>query len=199
MTVQRQLLPEAVGLSHVSQGSEFEVAEPRLPGPRRAAPVAIQPNHNPRARSGPPNPEIIAMNFQQLLQQREALQREARLANLAYAYERLGIYGSRIAQAGLRGAATLRLADPDAEQPWPALIALNGSQAVIEEHFTEEDIAEFADIVAFLTEDDRRVIVFDWEELTARLQAELRAELEAHGAAPGDGVPAPEDSNRLSR
>ncbi len=139
------------------------------------------------------------MNFQQLLQQREALQRQARLANLAYAYDRLGVYGTRIAQAGLRGTATLRLADPDAEQPWPALLALNGSQAVIEEHFTEEDIAELADIVAFLTEDDRRVIVFGWEELTARLQTELRAELEASGAAPDDGVTAPQDSNRVPR
>ncbi|MDI1249112.1 MAG: hypothetical protein PSV13_09640 [Lacunisphaera sp.] len=52
------------------------------------------------------------MNFQQLLQQRDALLRQARLANTAYAYRRLDEFAGRIARARLHGAVTLRPGDP---------------------------------------------------------------------------------------
>lgn len=43
------------------------------------------------------------MNFHHLILQRDALLRQARLANAAYAYQRLGEFAARIARARLRG------------------------------------------------------------------------------------------------
>jgi len=77
------------------------------------------------------------MNFHQLLHQRDALLRQARLANSAYAYRRLGEFAGRITRAQLHGAVRLDSGDPDGERPWPGLTALDGSQAVLEEHFLD--------------------------------------------------------------
>ena len=80
------------------------------------------------------------MNFHQLILQRDALLRQARLANAAYAHERLGEFAARIARARLRGAVSLEPGDPAGEQPWPGLTALEGSQAVLAEHFLDEEV-----------------------------------------------------------
>jgi hypothetical protein len=90
------------------------------------------------------------MKFIQLLHQRDALIRQARLANVAFAYLRLSDFSARIDRARLRGAVTLHGGDPAADQPWPQLVADEGSQSAIEEHFLDEDVIELADILAFL-------------------------------------------------
>ena len=51
------------------------------------------------------------MNVSRLLSQRNALLRQARLANLAYAYHRLSEFGARIERAHLEGEVTLQLVD----------------------------------------------------------------------------------------
>jgi hypothetical protein len=122
------------------------------------------------------------MNFQQLLQQRDDLLRQARLANLAFAYERLGTFAARIARARLPGLVILRPGDPDGDEPWPALKAVDGSQAVLEEYFLEEEIVELADILGFLGErlptDGLRLRL---EELEGRYMPLLQRELQAAG------------------
>ncbi|HEY8993783.1 MAG TPA: hypothetical protein VIM71_03785 [Lacunisphaera sp.] len=137
------------------------------------------------------------MNFHQLLQQRTALLRQARLANLAYAYERLGVLGRRIDRNKLRGLVGLRPGDPNGEQPWPDFVALEGSQAALEEHFLDEEIVELADILGFLGEDvSSEGLRFRLEELAGRYLPQLRRELEADGIAPtGEATPV-EDPNR---
>ena len=118
------------------------------------------------------------MNFHQLLQQRDALLRQARLANTAFAYGRLGDLAGRIARARLHGAVTLRPGDPQENLPWPELIAEEGSQAVIEEHFLDEDVIELADILAFLSGHDQPVeYTFRLEEMGGRFLPGLRREL----------------------
>ncbi len=122
------------------------------------------------------------MNVSRLLAQRNALLRQARLANLAYAYHRLSEYGARIARASLHGEVTLQLADPSRENLWPTLTAYECSQAVIDEHFLDDDVAELADILVFLSEDLTTTdFNFRLEELEPRFVPELRAELEAAG------------------
>jgi len=122
------------------------------------------------------------MNFHQLLQQRDALLRQARLANTAFAYGRLGDLAGRIARARLHGAVTLRPGNPLEDLPWPELIADEGSQAVIAEHFLDEDISELADILAFLGGHDQPVeYTFRLEELGRRFLPGLRRELEQAG------------------
>lgn len=131
------------------------------------------------------------MNFHQLLQQRDALLRQARLANIAFAYRRLRDFAGRIDRARLQGEVTLRPGDPAADLPWPELIAEEGSQSVIEEHFLDEDISELADILAFLGGNDKPAeYTFRLEELGSRFLPGLRRELERAGVAlEPDGQP----------
>jgi hypothetical protein len=124
------------------------------------------------------------MNLHHLLHHRDALLRQARLANTAYAYVRLGEFAARIARARLRGAVALRAGDPSSEQPWPGLAALEGSQAVLEEHFLDEEMVELTDILTFLGEDvDRSGLTLRLEDLAERFLPRLRRELEAAGVS----------------
>jgi hypothetical protein len=132
----------------------------------------------------PPNRRTPDMNFQQLLQQRDALLRQVRLANTAYAYRRLGDFAGRIARARLHGAVTLRPGDPLENLPWPELVAEEGSQSVIAEHFLDEEIIELADLLAFVSGHDQPAgCTFRLEELGRRFLPGLRRELEQAGVA----------------
>ncbi len=137
------------------------------------------------------------MNFHQLLHHRTALLQQARLANLAFAWQRLDAWAQRIARARLRGEVALQLADPAGDRAWPQLLAHTGSQAVIEEHFTDEEIVELADILAFLAEDPRAVeFTFQLEEMGARFLPAIQHELAQAGVMVHQTAPSPEDSNR---
>ena len=137
------------------------------------------------------------MKISHLLRQRTELLRTARLANLAFADDRLGAFAARIAQARLQGAAQLRPAEPAADRPWPVLSGNTVSRAVLEEHFLEEDLAELADILAFLSEDEQpRGFAFHFEDVESRWLPELREELEKSGVSTDDKASRIEDSNR---
>jgi hypothetical protein len=124
------------------------------------------------------------MNFLHLLHRRDALLRQTRLANLAYAYQRLGSFATRIARARLHGKAQLSLADPAAEHLWPTLAAEEGNQSVLEEHFTDEDIAELADLVSFLRDDAHTMeFTFRLESFATCFLDPLRDELARAGIA----------------
>jgi hypothetical protein len=116
-----------------------------------------------------------------LLTQRQALLREARLANLAFAYTTLNEFGRRIARAQLKGGVTLRHAAPHADRYWASLTAIDGSQSVIEEHFADEDLMDLADVLAFVTGNDALDIAFQLEELEEIFLVPLRVELEREG------------------
>lgn len=131
------------------------------------------------------------MNFHQLLQQRDAVLRRARQANLAYAYARLGLFAERIARSRLRGVVAVRPGDPAGGQPWPGLVALEGSQAVLDEHFLDEEMVELTDILAFLGEDlPADGFRLRLEDLATRYLPRLRQELVAEGIdVAGSSVP----------
>ncbi|MBI2511424.1 MAG: hypothetical protein HYV96_05560 [Opitutae bacterium] len=125
------------------------------------------------------------MNFSQLLLHREALLREARLANLAFAYSRLSDFAERVARAGLHGPVTLHGADPQADRFWPALVAHRGNQSVIDEHFLDEDMLELDELLMFLEDEGWDVdFTFDLETMPQRYLPALRSELEKAGIAP---------------
>jgi hypothetical protein len=121
------------------------------------------------------------MKLSHLLLQREALLRQSRLANLAFAYWQLGSLVTRIAGAGLRGKVCLQPADPGTERSWPVLTALEGSQSVIEEHFTDENIGELADLVFFLTGGDDVDTTFRLEDMGAKFLTPLQHKLALAG------------------
>jgi hypothetical protein len=117
------------------------------------------------------------MKLSHLISQREALLRQTRLANLAFAYQELDALVARIEGARLRGLVCLEPRDPVAGRFWPVLKALEGSQSVIEEHFTDGHIADLADVLAFNTGRDDAVANFRLEKLDEEFLAPLRAEL----------------------
>ena len=128
------------------------------------------------------------MNFQELLDHREALIRQARLANGAFAWQRLVEFTQRAQRAGLRGPAVLHLADPAADRPLPALLPLVASRAVVDEHFTDEDLADLADGLLFAALPTQgEDIPFCFESMLAELGEPLRRELAAAGVRPPPG------------
>ena len=116
-----------------------------------------------------------------LLSRRHALLSEARLANIAFAFATLQKFSSRIARAQLSGRVTLANAAPHEERYWASLIALTTSQSVIEEHFTDEDVIEMADVLAFATGNDARELTFELANFEEHFLRPLRAELEKGG------------------
>lgn len=139
----------------------------------------------------------ILMKFFQLLRQRDALLRQARLANLVFAYHRLSAFAERIARAQLCGKIHLQAADSTEGRPWPVLETYHCSQAVLEEHFLDEDILELTDILTFLSEEGRATeFVFQLEELENQFMTPLRRKLEDEGISLDLKPPSIEDAHR---
>ena len=116
-----------------------------------------------------------------LLSRRPALLQQARLANLAFAFATLHEFSERISRAQLSGRVRLAHAEPAAERYWVALIALENSQAVIEEHFTDRDLMELADVIGFATGNSALDITFELQDFEAQFLKPLREELEREG------------------
>lgn len=126
------------------------------------------------------------MKISTLISGRPELLRQAHLANLALAHETLRNFARRIERARLTGRVVLQPTDPDSGRYCATLTALDGRQSVIEEHFTDEDFLELADVLGFAlgqVTGDPRDISFRLEKFTASFLAPLRAELEKAGVA----------------
>ncbi len=124
----------------------------------------------------------MTMNFAELLHQRDGLLQQARLANLAFAHERLAEYALRLRRAGLSGAITVQAADPAAEIAWPTLVAPDIARAVLDEHFLDEDAVELDELLEFLRAEG--VAVQDTvcrADIEGRLLPWVRRELARHG------------------
>lgn len=122
------------------------------------------------------------MNFEKLLHHRGALLRSARLANLAFAYARLGEFSARLRRAGLLGALTLELPDDENERFWPALVAHGAAPSLVEEHFLDEEILELVDVLAFLREEGEPVDdTFSCESIDRCWRPRLRERLRQEG------------------
>lgn len=116
-----------------------------------------------------------------LLAHRADLLRQVRLAHLAFAHVILTRFEQRVARAGLTGSVTLRPAVAEEGVYWATLTANVGAQSVIEEHFSDEDLMELADVMAFLAGRDRFELTFPIQELAGQYLPLLRAELERAG------------------
>jgi hypothetical protein len=132
-----------------------------------------------------------------LLYRRPALLRQARLANLAFAYATLQKFATRIYHAGLTGRVTLKHAAPQAERYWASLTAHDLNQSLIEEHFTDEDLMEMADVVSFMTANEGLDITFAIDELGELFLQPVRLELEREGVTIDRTVAEVEEPRRL--
>lgn len=121
------------------------------------------------------------MKLSELLAHRQALLRQAHLANLAFAHERLGEFVARIARGRLRGPVSLKRAEPETGRAWPTLTALLGHQSVIEEHFSDEDIIDLADVIGYAVEAREAEVVFDLSEVHELFQEPVRLALQEAG------------------
>jgi hypothetical protein len=121
------------------------------------------------------------MKLSKLLATRHTLQRQAHLAALANAWFTLGRLADRVALAELRGLVRLQPPDPQQERYGASLTALEGSQARLEEHFSDEDLLHLADAVALAVEADFDEIQFNLEDLRPYFVAPLRFALEQAG------------------
>jgi hypothetical protein len=137
------------------------------------------------------------MKLHHLLQQRSSLLRQTRLANVAFVFGELGKFAERIARGQLHGRVTLSLADPDDERAWPTLVAEEGSQAVLDEHFLDRDILDLADLLRFTAgHESPATFTFRLEEFAHRFQPALQRELEVAGVELPDKAEWSEDRTR---
>jgi hypothetical protein len=121
------------------------------------------------------------MKISKLIATHHAIIEQARLANLAQAYITLRRCAERVHRGQLTGLVNVRQPDADEGRQWASLIALEGRQSVLEEHFSDEEIMEFADAVAFARGIEVLDITFRIEALTAEFVAPLEAELKQAG------------------
>lgn len=90
------------------------------------------------------------MKYDELLNHRDEILEAAKQANIAYAHQWLGDFAGRVERAGLSGQVILRGPNREEGRREPVLLAQDFSQAVIEEHFLPEEIAELHAVLGFV-------------------------------------------------
>ena len=123
------------------------------------------------------------MKLSTLLSIHERLLQHARLANMACAYATLRRFALRVRQMRLYGLVELSQPDATIDHNWAELTALEGSQAQLEEMFTDEDLMDLADAVAFARGIEGLTIRFRLEELETEFVLPLEAALRRAGVA----------------
>lgn len=113
------------------------------------------------------------MKLSQLLASRSDLVRQATLANAAFAYTTFAALDQRIQRGGLHGPVRFLGIDPAAERFVPQIIALAGSQAVLDEHFDEADLVKWSDALAYVSDEASTEFEFRLEELMGRFSPAL--------------------------
>jgi hypothetical protein len=121
------------------------------------------------------------MKLSQLVGARQHLLRCAHLANLSFAYRLLEEYATRIERARITGLVNLKSPEADDETCWAELTALEGHQSLIEEHFTDEDLMDLADAVAYMTDCDAVDVTFRIEHFADVFLVPLRSVLDDAG------------------
>jgi predicted Ser/Thr protein kinase len=123
------------------------------------------------------------MKLSTLLCIQEQLLQHARLANLACAYATLRRLALRAQTTRLHGLVVLRQPDATCGRNWAELLAIDGSQAQIEEIYTDEELMDFADAVAFARGISGLEIHFRIEELDSEFVRPLEGALRRAGVA----------------
>ena len=131
-----------------------------------------------------------------LLSRRLTLLHEARLANLGFAYTTLRNFSARINRARLSAQVTLKSPAPQVERYLASLTALDSNQSVIEEHFTDEDLMELADVLTFITGNDPLEITFALEDFADLFLIPVREELDREGVTIDRPMPQLEEPYR---
>jgi len=121
------------------------------------------------------------MKISKLIATHHAIIKQARLANLAQAYLTLRRCAERVQRAQLCGLVNLRQPDAAKGRLWASLTALEGNQSVLDEHFCDEELMEFADAVAFVRGIADLNLSFRIETLTTEFVIPLETQLDLAG------------------
>ena len=121
------------------------------------------------------------MKISKLIATHDSIIAQARLANLAQAYVIIQRCAERVQRARLSGLVNVRQPDAAEGRLWASLTALEGHQSVLEEHFCEEELMEFADVLAFVRQTSNLNLTFRLEALSVEFVAPLEAELHRAG------------------
>lgn len=122
------------------------------------------------------------MKLSALLASRSTIIRQAALAHTAAAWLTLQYTSMRIAAAGLHGTVRLLQSDPDeGESPSAVLTSDEIRASILEEHFTDEDLLELAEAVAYATDSDYADVEFRIETLGELYAAPLLETLKKAG------------------
>lgn len=105
------------------------------------------------------------MNLSNLIASREKLVAQARLANMAFAYATLKRLAAVVARGHLSGVVRLQEPNEKEEHYWATLTAVSGSQAVLDEHFSDDDVAALVDAVAVATPGNLLDVTISIEDL----------------------------------
>ncbi len=123
------------------------------------------------------------MNLSKLIASRETVLAQARLANIAFAYVTLNSFAAVVRRGQLSGLVRLQQPNEKEERYWASLTALSGNQSVLDEHFSDEDVALLADAVAFATPGVGLDITFPVENLDTEFIGPLEVALQRAGVA----------------
>ena len=108
--------------------------------------------------------------------------RQAALAHTAAAWLTLQYASLRIAAAGLHGTVRLRQSDPEEEETMSATLTSDDIRSsVLEEHFTEDELLEIAEALAYATDVDYVDAEFPIETLGETYAAPLLRSLKKSG------------------
>jgi hypothetical protein len=121
------------------------------------------------------------MKISKLIATHHAIIKQARLANLAQAYITLRRCAERAERARLSGRINLRQPNAGEGRLWATLTALEGNQSVLDEHFCDEDLMEFADAVAFACGIAELNLSFRIETLMTEFVIPLETQLDLEG------------------
>jgi hypothetical protein len=127
------------------------------------------------------------LKYDELLCHRDELLEAAKLANLAYAHQWLGDFAGRVERSGLGLSGRVVLRGPDHEQgrTEPDLVAVDFSQAILEEHFLPEEIKELHAVLGFVHDTAEIVEArFHLREIGGVYVPALRRALQFLGALP---------------
>ena len=133
------------------------------------------------------------MKLSNLIASREKILAQARLANLAFAYVTLKKLANVVQRGQLTGLVRLQQLDEKEERYWAMLTALSGNQSVVDEHFSDQDVADLADAVELTNPGVSLDVTFPIEDLGSVFVTPVEAELERAGVSvDGLGVQMPE-------
>lgn len=122
------------------------------------------------------------MKLSALLASRSTILRQAALAHTAAAWLTLQHASLRIAAAGLHGTVRLRQADPaEDDAPWATLTSDVIRPSVLAEHFTDDDILELAEAVAYVSDADFADVEFPIESIGETYATPLLRSLKESG------------------